>query len=67
MTRRVYDFITLFVELLGSGGYADDNIGTVSTTGYGDAILRYNVALRILAAMEHGKPLVFFAHRVSYS
>lgn len=42
------------MNVVGSGGYADDHIGTVSTTGYGDAILRYNVAHRILAAMEHG-------------
>lgn len=38
----------------GSGGYADDNIGAVSTTGYGDAILRFNVAHRILSAIEYG-------------
>lgn len=39
----------------GSGGAADDSIGTVSTTGFGDAILRYNVAQRILLGMESGK------------
>lgn len=46
------------MNVLGSGGYADDNIGTVSTTGYGDAILRYNVAQRILSAMEQGNESV---------
>lgn len=44
-----------FFRFTGSGGYADDNIGAVSTTGYGDAILRFNVAHRILSAVEYGK------------
>uniref|UniRef100_A0A8D8Y8X9 Probable isoaspartyl peptidase/L-asparaginase GA20639 n=3 Tax=Cacopsylla melanoneura TaxID=428564 RepID=A0A8D8Y8X9_9HEMI len=38
----------------GSGGYADDNIGSVSTTGHGDSILRYCVAHRILNYIEQG-------------
>ncbi|XP_075216464.1 putative isoaspartyl peptidase/L-asparaginase GA20639 isoform X2 [Lycorma delicatula] len=41
--------------LLGCGGYADDTIGTVSTTGHGESIMRYNLAQRILNAMTHGK------------
>lgn len=49
------EVIIIYSCTLGSGGYADDNIGTVSTTGYGDAILRYNVAQRILHAIELGE------------
>lgn len=39
---------------LGSGGYADDEIGAVSTTGYGESIMRYNLGHRILSAMSIG-------------
>ncbi|XP_017050919.1 probable isoaspartyl peptidase/L-asparaginase CG7860 [Drosophila ficusphila] len=39
--------------ILGSGTYADDFRGGVSTTGHGETIMRYNLAQRILAAMEH--------------
>ncbi|KAF6207483.1 hypothetical protein GE061_015929 [Apolygus lucorum] len=39
---------------LGSGGYSDDNVGAVSTTGYGEAIMRYNLAHRILSRMDSG-------------
>lgn len=41
--------------ILGSGGYADDDVGTVSTTGHGESIMRYNLAQRILNAMSQGK------------
>uniref|UniRef100_A0A0K8SW86 L-asparaginase CG7860 n=5 Tax=Lygus hesperus TaxID=30085 RepID=A0A0K8SW86_LYGHE len=39
---------------LGSGGYSDDKVGAVSTTGYGEAIMRYNLAHRILSKMDTG-------------
>ncbi|KAI5745254.1 hypothetical protein M8J76_009513 [Diaphorina citri] len=39
----------------GSGGYCDDNIASVSTTGHGDSILRYCVAHRILHYIEQGE------------
>ncbi|KAL1139952.1 hypothetical protein AAG570_006929 [Ranatra chinensis] len=42
--------------LPGCGGYSDDDIGAVSTTGYGEAILKYNLAHRILTAMQSGMP-----------
>ncbi|XP_054261838.1 probable isoaspartyl peptidase/L-asparaginase GA20639 isoform X3 [Macrosteles quadrilineatus] len=41
--------------LLGCGGYADDERGTVSTTGHGETIMRYNLAQRILADIASGK------------
>uniref|UniRef100_A0A1B6CCI1 Isoaspartyl peptidase/L-asparaginase n=1 Tax=Clastoptera arizonana TaxID=38151 RepID=A0A1B6CCI1_9HEMI len=41
--------------LLGCGGYADDDIGAVSTTGHGESIMRYNLAQRILSAMNNGQ------------
>lgn len=34
--------------VLGSGTYADNEIGGVSTTGHGETIMRYNLAQRIL-------------------
>ncbi|KAH8289745.1 hypothetical protein KR054_010204 [Drosophila jambulina] len=39
--------------ILGSGTYADNGRGGVSTTGHGETIMRYNLAQRILAAIEH--------------
>ncbi|KAH8269915.1 hypothetical protein KR044_007619 [Drosophila immigrans] len=39
--------------LLGCGTYADDGVGGVSTTGHGETIMRYNLAQRILGAIEH--------------
>nr|Q29I93.1 RecName: Full=Probable isoaspartyl peptidase/L-asparaginase GA20639; AltName: Full=Beta-aspartyl-peptidase GA20639; AltName: Full=Isoaspartyl dipeptidase GA20639; AltName: Full=L-asparagine amidohydrolase GA20639; Contains: RecName: Full=Probable isoaspartyl peptidase/L-asparaginase GA20639 alpha chain; Contains: RecName: Full=Probable isoaspartyl peptidase/L-asparaginase GA20639 beta chain; Flags: Precursor [Drosophila pseudoobscura pseudoobscura] len=39
--------------ILGSGTYADNARGGVSTTGHGETIMRYNLAQRILAAIEH--------------
>ncbi|XP_017074489.1 probable isoaspartyl peptidase/L-asparaginase CG7860 [Drosophila eugracilis] len=39
--------------ILGSGTYADNLRGGVSTTGHGETIMRYNLAQRILAAMEY--------------
>ncbi|KAH8341672.1 hypothetical protein KR074_003895 [Drosophila pseudoananassae] len=38
--------------ILGSGTYADNMRGGVSTTGHGETIMRYNLAQRILAAMD---------------
>ncbi|KAH8281174.1 hypothetical protein KR018_002683 [Drosophila ironensis] len=38
--------------ILGSGTYADNLRGGVSTTGHGETIMRYNLAQRILAAMD---------------
>ncbi|XP_017016275.2 probable isoaspartyl peptidase/L-asparaginase CG7860 [Drosophila takahashii] len=40
--------------ILGSGTYADNCRGGVSTTGHGETIMRYNLAQRILAAIEYG-------------
>ncbi|SPP78635.1 probable isoaspartyl peptidase/L-asparaginase GA20639 [Drosophila guanche] len=39
--------------ILGSGTYADNARGGVSSTGHGETIMRYNLAQRILAAIEH--------------
>lgn len=41
--------------LLGCGGYADDCVGAVSTTGHGETIMRYNLAQRILSDINNGK------------
>lgn len=39
--------------ILGSGTYADNLSGAVSTTGHGETILRFNVATKILQRIEH--------------
>ncbi|KAL0893184.1 hypothetical protein ABMA27_014799 [Loxostege sticticalis] len=39
---------------IGSGTYADDNVGGVSTTGHGESILKYCLAHSIIRSMESG-------------
>ncbi|XP_050533608.1 isoaspartyl peptidase/L-asparaginase [Daktulosphaira vitifoliae] len=38
----------------GAGGYCDNAVGTVSTTGHGDSIMRYCLAQRIMTNLEQG-------------
>jgi len=40
----------------GAGGYCDNNVATVSTTGHGDSIMRYCLAQRIMFKLENGTP-----------
>lgn len=42
---------------VGSGGYADNNIGAISTTGHGESILKVNLARLTLFYIEQGKTL----------
>ncbi|XP_004383909.1 isoaspartyl peptidase/L-asparaginase [Trichechus manatus latirostris] len=42
---------------VGSGGYADNNIGAISTTGHGESILKVNLARLTLFHIEQGKTL----------
>lgn len=42
----------------GSGGYADNNVGAVSTTGDGESILKVTLARLILHYMEQGKSFI---------
>ncbi|XP_056148072.1 isoaspartyl peptidase/L-asparaginase [Lampris incognitus] len=39
---------------IGSGGYADNKVGAVSTTGHGEAIMKVTLARLILFHMEQG-------------
>ncbi|XP_072931895.1 probable isoaspartyl peptidase/L-asparaginase CG7860 [Epargyreus clarus] len=41
--------------LVGSGTYADDNVGGVSTTGHGESIMKYCLAHSIIKLMEDGQ------------
>ncbi|KAJ8918897.1 hypothetical protein NQ315_016799 [Exocentrus adspersus] len=41
--------------IIGSGTYADDNIGAVSTTGHGEMIAKFCLAHAIVKSMENGK------------
>ncbi|XP_004646806.1 isoaspartyl peptidase/L-asparaginase-like [Octodon degus] len=50
MTGRVGDS-----PCVGSGGYADNCIGAVSTTGHGESILKVNLARLALFHLEQGK------------
>lgn len=38
----------------GAGGYCDNTVGTISTTGHGDSIMRYCLAQRIMQNLENG-------------
>ncbi|XP_014778262.1 isoaspartyl peptidase/L-asparaginase [Octopus bimaculoides] len=40
--------------IIGSGGYADNNIGAVSTTGHGEAISKVCLAKHIIHLLEQG-------------
>lgn len=40
---------------IGAGGYADNNLGAVSTTGHGESILKVNLARLALFHVEQGK------------
>ncbi|KAK2505554.1 hypothetical protein MC885_017778 [Smutsia gigantea] len=42
---------------IGSGGYADNDIGAISTTGHGESILKVNLARLALFHVEQGKTL----------
>ncbi|MBN3270994.1 ASGL1 asparaginase, partial [Polyodon spathula] len=50
MVGRVGD-----TPIIGSGGYADNNIGAVSCTGHGESIMKVTLARLILFHMEQGK------------
>ncbi|KAM4693120.1 isoaspartyl peptidase/L-asparaginase [Discoglossus pictus] len=39
---------------IGSGGYADNNIGAISTTGHGESIMKVTLARLVLYYMEKG-------------
>jgi len=63
------------VPLIGSGGYADNRVGGVSTTGHGESIMRVNLAKLVVTYMEMGmhiqeaseKALGYMAVRVNGS
>ena len=42
------------VPLIGCGGYADNRVGGVSTTGHGESIMKVNLAKLVLTYMETG-------------
>ena len=42
------------VPIIGSGGYADNRVGAVSTTGHGESILKVNLAKLVLSYMDTG-------------
>ncbi|CAH2248795.1 isoaspartyl peptidase L-asparaginase-like [Pelobates cultripes] len=41
--------------IIGSGGYADNFVGAVSTTGHGESIMKVTLARLVLLHMEQGK------------
>jgi len=42
------------VPIIGSGGYADNRVGAISTTGHGESILKVNLAKLVLTYMDTG-------------
>ncbi len=63
------------VPIVGSGGYADNMIGGVSSTGDGESIMKVNLARLVLTYVEAGNPiqaaadkaLTYMSQRVSGS
>ena len=51
---HVYNNKTHFACSSGSGGYADNNSGAVSTTGHGESILKVCLAKNITHLLEQG-------------
>lgn len=45
------------VPIVGSGGYADNRIGGVSSTGHGESIMKVNLARLVLTYVETGIPI----------
>ncbi len=45
------------VPIVGSGGYADNRIGGVSSTGHGESIMKVNLARLVLTHVEVGNPI----------
>ncbi|KAG8540398.1 hypothetical protein GDO81_019381, partial [Engystomops pustulosus] len=41
---------------IGSGGYANNHVGAISTTGHGESIMKVTLASLILHYMEQGMP-----------
>ena len=42
------------INCAGCGGFADDNVGAVSTTGDGESIMRFCLAHEIITLMKQG-------------
>jgi beta-aspartyl-peptidase (threonine type) len=51
------------VPIVGSGGYADNRIGGVSSTGDGESIMKVNLARLVLTYVEAGNPIQEAADR----
>jgi len=49
--------------IAGAGGYADSRVAAAACTGWGELALRAGTARMIVAAVEHGRPLVDAAQR----
>lgn len=46
----------------GAGGYCDNNLGTVSTTGHGDSIMRFCLAQKIMNGLENGTEIIVYLY-----
>jgi hypothetical protein len=59
----VFTFLIFIVNIhctiAGCGGYADDNIGAISTTGHGESIMKFCLAHYILVLMEQGRMCIY--------
>ena len=55
--RPIISFNVLIVvfDVLGSGGYCDNNIGAVSSTGHGEAISKVCLARHVTGLIEQGR------------
>lgn len=58
------DYKRVCLCLSGCGGYADNKVGAVSTTGHGEAIMKVTLARLILFHMEQGNTHHVHSHTV---
>lgn len=61
------DYKRVCLCLSGCGGYADNKVGAVSTTGHGEAIMKVTLARLILFHMEQGNTHRVHSHTRSSS
>jgi hypothetical protein len=60
------ELLIFIITIAGCGGYADDNIGAVSTTGHGESIMKFCLAHTILTFMEQGRICINLGYNFFY-
>ena len=61
-----FNVLILISDVLGSGGYCDNNIGAVSSTGHGEAISKVCLARHVTGLLEQGRLLLVIIEKLLY-